>query len=241
MWEVFFVYIKIIKSNNINSSCYFFNRYNVLIPIKTFGFRICERTEYRSVKNVIKRVSDEIFDNDTFTRIAESMHKQSKKLFSVVNSEAEAKQVQHDLNVNGYQANYEKAGKYYNVYYSPTTPKFKVDENVLKSFQNVGDNKYRAYKKSTVAGLYDYDFDDGSIWTLKTYEDGQQYLVKEVEDDNEDKVIRKKVASRNNIIKNDEFDASLSKFLQKKKIVVSSKLLSDIKQLIVDYALKENK
>ena len=73
----------------------------------TFGFRIYE---LGSVKNVIKRVSDEIFDNDTFTRIAESMHKQSKKLFSVVNSETEAKQVQHDLNANGYQSMYEKVG-----------------------------------------------------------------------------------------------------------------------------------
>lgn len=190
---------------------------------------------------MIKRVSDEIFDNDTFTRIAESMHKQSKKLFSVVNSETEAKQVQHDLNVNGYQSMYEKVGKYYNVYYSPSAPKFKVDENVLKSFTNIGDNKYRAFGKNTVAGLYDYDFDDGSIWTLKTYEDGQQYLIKEVQDDNENEVIRKKVAKKNNIINKDEFDESLSKFLRKQKIVVSSKLLSDIKQLIINYALKENK
>ena len=86
-----------------------------------------------------------------------------------------------------------------------------------------------------------HDFDDGSIWTLKTYEDGQQYLVKEVQDDNENEVIRKKVAKKNNIINKDEFDESLSKFLRKQKIVVSSKLLSDIKQLIINYALKENK
>ena len=70
---------------------------------------------------------------------------------------------------------------------------------------------------------------------------GPESLVKEVQDDNENEVIRKKVAKKNNIINKDEFDESLSKFLRKQKIVVSSKLLSDIKQLIINYALKENK
>ena len=61
---------------------------------------------------VIKRISDEIFDNETFTRIAKNLKKQNKKLFSVVNSEPEAKKVKNDLNVNGYQASYEKTGEY---------------------------------------------------------------------------------------------------------------------------------
>ena len=49
---------------------------------------------------VIKRISDEIFDNETFTRIAKNLKKQNKKLFSVVNSEPEAKKVKNDLNIS---------------------------------------------------------------------------------------------------------------------------------------------
>ena len=70
---------------------------------------------------------------------------QNKKLFSVVNSEIKAKDVQHDLNVNGYQSTYEKCGNVFNDYYSPEAPKFRVDEEILKQFKNLGDEKYCAF------------------------------------------------------------------------------------------------
>ncbi len=181
---------------------------------------------------MIKRVADEVFDDSTFTRIAESMKQNSKKLFSVVNSETEAQKIKNDLNVNGYQASYEKKGERYNVFYSPTAPKFKIDEQILNQFQNLGDNKYRAFNKTKVAGLFDYSFDEGSIWTLKII-DGEQYLVKEVEDDNEDAVIRTKKASKINKIYTDDLDKKLAEFLNKNDIVVSNALLKDIKSKVI--------
>lgn len=178
---------------------------------------------------MIKRVADQIFDDSTFTRIAETMKQNSKKLFSVVNSETEAQKVKNDLNVNGYQATYEKLGEYYNVYYSPSAPKFKVDEQVLKQFQEVGSNKYRAFEKTSVAGLFDYAFDEGSIWTIKII-DGEQFLVKEVDDENEDLVIRTKKASKMNTIYKDMLDKKLAEMLTMNKIVVSQALLNNIKK-----------
>lgn len=199
---------------------------------KFFCFWIQNFDKIREVTNLIRRVSDEIFDDKAFTRIAETMHKNSRKLFSVVNSETEAQKIQKDLNVNGYQSSYEKKGEYYNVYYSPTVPKFKVDESILKQFENIGNNQYRAFEKpSKIAGLYDYNFDDGSIWTLKTYEDGQQYLVKEVQDDDEDTVIRKKATKAG--LQKDVFTNKLNEILKKNHIVVTSKLLSEIKNQVL--------
>lgn len=197
---------------------------------------------------VIKRISDEIFDNETFTRIAKNLKKQNKKLFSVVNSEPEAKKVKNDLNVNGYQASYEKTGEYFNVYYSPEVPKFKADEKILKDFKNLGNNKYQAYNKTSIAGVYDYGFDEGSIWTLKTYEDGQQYLVKEINGDDENDVVRTKKASSNeqkdmvsNTINNsgkykvllEKLDKKIIATLKEGKCVVTDNLVSEIREKLI--------
>ena len=67
------------------------------------------------------------------------------------------------------------------------------EKNVVKTS---GPDLYKGFR--TEAGVYDYDFDDGSIWKVETI-DGIQYLVKVVEDGDEDKVIRQ-TASKNNTV-----------------------------------------
>ena len=180
---------------------------------------------------MIKRVSDEIFDNKTFTRIAETLKQNTKKLFSVVNSESEASRIKHDLQVNGYQAVYEKKGEFFNIYYSPEAPKFKMDENILKDFKSIGDNRYQAFNKTSVAGVYDFAFDEGSIWTLKTMDDGEQYLVKEINGEDENDVIRQKKASMNksgNNIINNSLDEAIVNILKKNKYIVTESLVKEL-------------
>jgi hypothetical protein len=155
----------------------------------------------------------------------------------------------------GYQASYEKKGEYFNVYYSPETPKFKVDEAVMKKFKGLGDNKYQAYDKTSIAGFYDYGFDDGSIWTLKTYEDGQQYLVKEINGDDENDVVRFKKASSNeqkntvsNTINNGnkyndllkKLDDKIVATLKENKCVVTEGLVSEIREKLIMGSFNES-
>jgi hypothetical protein len=143
---------------------------------------------------------------------------------------------------------YEKTGEYFNVYYSPEVPKFKADEKILKDFKNLGNNKYQAYNKTSIAGVYDYGFDEGSIWTLKTYEDGQQYLVKEINGDDENDVVRTKKASSNeqkdtvsNTINNsgkykvllEKLDKKIIATLKEGKCVVTDNLVSEIREKLI--------
>ena len=114
--------------------------------------------------------------------------------------------------------------------------------------KNLGNNKYQAYNKTSIAGVYDYGFDEGSIWTLKTYEDGQQYLVKEINGDDENDVVRTKKASSNeqkdtvsNTINNsgkykvllEKLDKKIIATLKEGKCVVTDNLVSEIREKLI--------
>ena len=60
-------------------------------------------------------------------------------------------------------------------------------------FKKIAFGRY-CFQKQLNPSDSNYAFDDGSIWKVITAEDGKQYLTKEVDDENEDKVIRKKIA-----------------------------------------------
>ena len=182
--------------------------------------------------NLIRRVSDDLaYDDSLFTKIAESMKKNQMKLFSVVNSEMEAEKIRNDLNGKGYLSKIEKTANLYNVFYEPVESRMEVTEDLLQNhFKNIGKNRFQ----KTTAGVYDYSFDDGSIWELKTYENGEQYLVKTVDDENEDNVIRVKKANQSDIIKSeDEIENAIKVILERNKFVVSKQLVSNIKKDIV--------
>lgn len=174
---------------------------------------------------MIKRVADCGFDDDVFVKLAESMKQNEKKLFSVASSESEADKIQKELQMSGHTIEVEQDGERYNIYYY--TSEKKASDNI----------EYTAMQKT--AGVYDYDFDDGSIWTLKTI-DGEQYLVKNVDEDNEDEVIRVKTASKNHKITVDAVDESIIKILKKNKLVVSSKLVDNIKKDIISKVILNN-
>jgi len=173
-----------------------------------------------------------MYDEKVFVKIAESMKQKQMKLFSVVNSEKEAMDIQSDLNGNGYQTKLEKKGSLYNIFYQPINhQQIPVTDDILKDhFKSLGDNRFQ----KTTAGVYDYSFDDGSIWELKTFENGEQYLVKTVNDDNEDEVIRVKRASRDNILTiEDEIEKQISNVLNRNKFIVSKQLIDNIKKDVI--------
>ena len=120
------------------------------------------------------------------------LKKDNKKLFSVVGSDAKANELKQKLASNGYAVSVEQNGNLFNVFYSSQTPKIKVTAGVMNCFSQIGENAYKALQK--LAGIYDYDFDDGSVWRIEKFEDGE-YLVKEINGDNENDVVRVKTAS----------------------------------------------
>ena len=174
---------------------------------------------------MIRRVADCGFDDEVFVKLAQSMKQSERKLFSVASSETEAKKIQCELQMHGHNVEVEQDGEHYNVYYS-----------VSKS-QKKDSIEYTALQKT--AGVYDYAFDDGSIWTLKTI-DGEQYLVKNVDEHDEDEVIRVKTASENHKIIKDIIDESIMNILMKNKLVVSARLIDNIKKDIIAKLIKSN-
>jgi len=146
---------------------------------------------------LVNRISDnyDSISDECFQHLAKTLeNKDNKKLFSVVNSEAKAKEIKERLAKNGYNTSVSKNGNMFAVFYSSQQPKIKVTASVMENFSSIGGDLYKALTK--VAGVYDYDFDDGSIWRIEKFDDGE-YLVKEILSDDENDVVRiKKTASK---------------------------------------------
>lgn len=176
---------------------------------------------------MIKKISDiSCFDDEGFNRLANALKQKNGKLFKTTNTEIEAKNIKDNLIHQGYQSNIKMENDHYNVYYSSNLQKVKCDDQTLKNFIQISENKYNAFNKKVLAGIYDYDFNDGSIWKVQNFEDGQ-YLVKDVNDDNEEKVIRGKTASVDdkNIVNENNIKNCLSAFYDKS---INENLYNDI-------------
>lgn len=171
---------------------------------------------------MINRIADGVGISDaTLRRVASDLKK--PKIFSVVQTEDEAKQKQNALKAAGYNASYEKKGSYYNVLYSP----------LQKSFmQSLPDVKYRNFQTKTADGQNDkkYSFDDGSIWVVKDFDDGT-YLVKEIDDNNE--VVRQGKLKVANYI-TDTLNTAIINVLSHNDLIVTERLVHDIRHALVD-------
>lgn len=144
---------------------------------------------------MINRIADKFssISDECFEQLAKVLeNKDNKKLFSVVNSAEKANEIKKQLIANGYNVSIEKELNHFKVMYSSEAPKIKVTASTMSCFTPVGDNLYKSFQK--VAGVYDYDFDDGSIWRIEKFDDGE-YLVKEINSDDENDVVRTKTAS----------------------------------------------
>lgn len=140
---------------------------------------------------MIKLTSDSSNIDEYLTALTRTASNNGK-LFKATYDEATANRSRDDLLARGYAAHVDHSGNVYRVYYSTLDPKLKCTESTMSNFEQVDDVHYRMFEKT--AGVYDYPYDDGSIWRVVKYEDGE-YLVKEVADDDEDDVVRQKQAS----------------------------------------------
>jgi hypothetical protein len=163
---------------------------------------------------VIRRVNDsDIFSNETLKKIAEVVEKKENiKLFDIVDSEAKANLIKKELKVQGYQVKIEKHGDKFKVF-AIIPDKVKFQEAVESgAFKKLAWGRY-SFQKEAGLGMFKYDFDEGTIWRVMTGEDGQDYLIKEVDDEMEDEVVRTKTASNDEIMINDNNVKTVLKIL----------------------------
>lgn len=171
---------------------------------------------------MISRIADQynFISDECYEKLAKTLeNKDNKKLFSVVSSEDEAKEIRNKLAKNGYSVSIEKYNDMFKVLYSSEQPKIKATRETLACFENVGNNQFKALQK--IAGVYDYAFDDGSIWKIQKI-DGIEYLVKEINDENdENDVIRKTASSTKTAMDKDTFTRIMNMYYGKytKKII----------------------
>jgi hypothetical protein len=148
---------------------------------------------------VIKRINDcdAIYDND-LDKLAQVVEKQENiKLYELVNSDKEALVKKKELQLLGFQVKIEPLGDKWKVY-AIMSDKVKYSEAMESGqFKKLAWGRY-SFDRHAALGMFKYDFDDGSIWKVVNSEDGQEYLVKEVDDEDESNIIRIKTASASN-------------------------------------------
>lgn len=148
---------------------------------------------------MIKRVSDYTgIDDKTFNYIKDVLDKKST-LIDLCDSEKEAISLQKELNVKGQKTKIVQHGNKFKVV------SVKQDRIDLREAKNSGMFKKLAwgryyFTKENKLGDKTYDFDDGSIWKVMKGENGVEYLVKEV--DNDEEVIR----SDKNYVNEDNYE-----------------------------------
>ena len=142
---------------------------------------------------MINRVGDfGSLTNDSFEQLAKIIKdKDSKKLYKICSSQTEASIAIKELKIQGYKSQIEKIGNNINVY-SIAPEKIELSEAEKNgNFKKLAWGRYCFQKASSINNFTEYNYDDGSIWRIVTEDDGKQYLVKEVDDNDEEVVIRK--------------------------------------------------
>lgn len=141
---------------------------------------------------MIRRTDDySVFSNDELNKLASVIKKaESKKLFNSFDNEKDAEIAKSELELQGFNAVIEKTANKYNV--NTIKDEFVSLEEAEKSgqFKKLAWGRYCFQRESGVGDLFDYSFNDGSIWKLATDEEGNAVLIKEVDDEDEDEVVR---------------------------------------------------
>lgn len=146
---------------------------------------------------MIRRVSDNNINNN-FDTLSKIIEKQSKTcVVDIVDKEEQALTIKKQLKVEGYNCEIRKMGNKYKVI-AIAPEKIKLTEALsTNGFEKLAWGRY-CFQKENALGMFKYDYDDGSIWRVISGDDGNEYLVKEINDENEDEVVRTKSASENN-------------------------------------------
>lgn len=149
---------------------------------------------------MIQRVGDfSTLSNDSFEKIAKVVEeKDNKKLYKICSCEEEVSIASKEIKLSGYNCQIEKIGDQYNVYSFAKKAITLNEAEQSGSFKKLAWGRYCFQKSSSINNFLDYNFDDGSIWRVISNDNGQQFLIKETEENDEDEVIRK-TASINKI------------------------------------------
>lgn len=145
---------------------------------------------------MIRRTTDDsIFSDSVLNNIANTVKKQdSRKLYRVCSTQEDALIAIKELKLSGYNYDIVEQNNKCLLYSIQPESIDLREANESGQFKKLAWGRYSFQKVSEIGDFQKYNFDDGSIWKVITGQDGKQYLVKEVDDEDEDKVIRVKLA-----------------------------------------------
>lgn len=141
---------------------------------------------------MIRRTDDySVFPDKELDKIASAIKQaESKKLFDSFKNKDDAEIAVAELKVKGFNARIEKTANKYKVTQINEDSVNLNDALTSNQFKKLAWGRYCFQRESGVGELFEYNFNDGSIWKLATDEEGNQVLIKEVEDEDEDIVVR---------------------------------------------------
>jgi len=141
---------------------------------------------------MIRRTDDySVFPDKDLKKIASAIEQaESNKLFNSFSNEPDAEIAAAELRIKGFKTKIEKTASGFNVRTEKQDSVALNEAEQSGMFKKLAWGRYCFQRESGVGDLFDYNFNDGSIWKLATDESGNSVLIKEVEDDDEDEVIR---------------------------------------------------
>ena len=148
---------------------------------------------------MISRDNSNVFSEESFEKLASKINKiNNRKLYKVCSTQEDVIESVKAIKLSGYNYEINNCGNKCSVYSIFPDDAIDLSEaNKSGQFEKLAWGRYTFQKASAICDFQKYNFDDGSIWKVITGSDGKQYLAKEVEDDDEEKVIRTKTASLN--------------------------------------------
>lgn len=141
---------------------------------------------------MIRRTDDySVFADKDLSKIASAVEKaESKKLFDSFDNEIDAEIASTELRIKGYKATIERTAGKFKVVVTKQDHIALDEAEESGQFKKLAWGRYSFERQSGVGELFEYNFNDGSIWKLATDDDGNSVLVKEVDEEDEENVIR---------------------------------------------------
>ena len=190
---------------------------------------------------MIRRYSDtSLFSEKEFEKIAKSIKEnENKKLYKVCSDQESANLAISELKLKGYKYEIVSNNNECKIYsiFPESIDKKQAEESGM--FKKIAFGRY-CFQRQMTPSDKSYNFDDGSIWKVITADDGKQYLTKEVDDEDEEKIVRTKIAKLNkkaasDLVVNDSNANNLINILFENSDNFKNQILnSDKKQFIFD-------
>lgn len=140
---------------------------------------------------MIRRTDDfSALSNNDLSKIANVVKKtENKKMYDSFEKESDAQLASSELKIQGYKTSIKKVANRYELYAErPDSVPFDEAEK-SGQFKKLAWGRY-CFQRESAIGLFEYPFNDGSIWKLSQDENGQPVLIKQVDEENEEDVVR---------------------------------------------------